>query len=55
MLGDQNSVPLRDVKALLDAVGIKIPGHQVRDITNDLKTNNQVEGDNLSKVAFEKV
>ena len=55
MLGGQNSVPLGDLKDMLDAVGIKVPNHKVRDITTQLKTNNQAEGEHLSKAAFEKV
>ena len=55
MLPGKTEVPLADLKDLLDEVGIKLPMHQVRTITDDLKKKNETNGDNLSKAAFVKV
>ena len=55
MLPGQNSVPLDNVKEMLDMVGIKLAMFKVRDVINDLKNNNEVEGDSLPRPGFEKV
>lgn len=55
MLPGQNSIPLSNVKDMLDMVGIKLAMFKVRDVINDLKNNNEVTGESLSRPGFEKV
>ena len=55
MLPGQHSVPLMALKGLLDEVGIKLPMYKVRGIIEELKQNNEADGENLTKSAFEKV
>ena len=55
MLPGQHSVPVMALKGLLDEVGIKLPMYKVRGIIEELKQNNEADGENLSKSAFEKV
>ena len=55
MLPGQNSIPLSNVKDMLDMVGIKLAMFKVRDVINDLKNNNEVTGESLSRLGFEKV
>jgi len=50
-----SSLPLADVKLLLDTVGIRLPNHKVRDIVQDLRSNGKTEGEQLSKSEFEKL
>jgi len=54
-LSGQNSLPLADVKDMLDQVGIKLPNHKVRDVVQDLKNKGETEGEFLSKSGFEKL
>ena len=54
-LPGQNSVPLTQVKSMLDQVGLSLPNYKVRDILEDLKNNNKTDGNNLSKSEFQKV
>ena len=55
MLPGQDSVPLDNVKNMLDMVGIKLAMFKVRDVINDLKNNNEVDGESLPRSGFEKV
>jgi len=50
-----DSIPLADVKLLLDTVGIRLPNHKVRDIVQDLTSQGKTQGDQLSKSEFEKL
>lgn len=54
-LGEENKLPLSDVKTLLDEVGIRLPNHKVREICLDLKGRGETDGDFLTKEAFEKL
>jgi len=54
-LSGQQSLPLADVKDMLDQVGIKLPNHKVRDVVQDLKNKGETEGEFLSKSGFEKL
>merc|ERR1719402_1093203 len=54
-LSGQNSLPLADVKDMLDQVGIKLPNHKERDVVQDLKNKGEADGEFLSKSAFEKL
>eukprot|EP00092_Neocalanus_flemingeri_P000849 GFUD01000906.1.p1 GENE.GFUD01000906.1~~GFUD01000906.1.p1 ORF type:complete len:613 (-),score=215.60 GFUD01000906.1:166-2004(-) len=54
-LPGQSSLPLADVKDMLDQVGIKLPNHKVRDIVQDLKNKGETEGEFLTKAGFEKL
>jgi len=54
-LPGQSSLPLTDVKEMLDKVGIKLPNHKVRDILQDLKNKGETDGDSLSKSGLEKL
>jgi len=54
-LSGQNSLPLADVKDMLDQVGIKLPNHKVRDVVQDLKNKGETDGEFLSKSGFEKL
>jgi len=54
-LSGQKSLPLADVKDMLDQVGIKLPNHKVRDVVQDLKNKGETEGEFLSKSGFEKL
>ena len=54
-LPGQTSVPLTEVKSMLDQVGICLPNYKVRDLLEELKENNKTDGSNLSKSEFQKV
>jgi len=54
-LPGQSSLPLADVKEMLDKIGIKLPNHKVRDILQDLKNKGETDGDLLSKSGLEKL
>jgi hypothetical protein len=43
------------VKNALDVMGLKIPNHEVREILNDLKSNNKMGGNCLTKEQFREV
>ena len=51
----QTSIPLTEVKNMLDQVGLSLPNYKVRDILEELKQNNKTNGNNLSKSEFQKV
>ena len=51
----QTSIPLTEVKNMLDQVGLCLPNYKVRDILEELKKNNKTNGNNLSKSEFQKV
>jgi len=55
ILAGQSSLPLADVKQMLEEVGIRLPNHKVRDIVQDLRNKGETDGEFLSKVAFEKL
>jgi len=52
---DQNNLPLTDVKQMLDAVGLRLPNHKVREIVNEIKNNVEIKEEFLSKSCFEKL
>ena len=54
-LPGQTSVPLSEVKSMLEQVGLSLPNYKVRDILDDLKKEKKTDGDQLTKSAFEKV
>lgn len=54
-LPGQTSVPLTDLKSMLDQVGLRLPKYKVRDLLEELKENNKTDGNNLSKSEFQKV
>ena len=55
MLPGQSSIPLTEVKSMLDQVGLSLPNYKVRDLLEELKQNNKTDGCNLSKSEFQKV
>jgi len=55
ILSGQDSLPLEEVKNMLDMVGINIPNYKMRDILNDLRKSGDTKGDLLSKTGFEKL
>ena len=55
MLPGKGNVSLSDLKEMLDTVGISVPNYKVRDIELQLRTNNEVDQDALTKSSFEKV
>ena len=40
---------------MLDAVGLRLPNHKVREIVNEIKNNVEIKEEFLSKSCFEKV
>ena len=54
-LPGQSSIPLTEVKSMLDQVGLSLPNYKVRDLLEELKQNNKTDGSNLSKSEFQKV
>ena len=55
VLSGQDSIPLDQVKDMLDMVGLNIPNYKMRTILNDLRNSSDTNGDLLSKSGFEKV
>ena len=55
VLSGQSSIPLDQVKDMLDMVGLNIPNYKMRTILNDLRNSSDTNGDLLSKTGFEKV
>ena len=55
MLPGKGNVSLSDLKEMLETVGISVPNYKVRDIELQLRTNNEVDQDALTKSSFEKV
>jgi len=55
VLPGKNSLPLSDVKQMLEEVGIRLPNHKVRDILGELRETGETQGDFLPKPAFEKL
>ena len=51
----RTSIPLSEVKSMLDQVGLNLPNYKVRDLLEELKQNNKTNGSNLSKSEFQKV
>ena len=54
-LPGQASVPLSEVKSMLEEVGLSLPNYKVRDLLEELKRSNRTDGNNLSKSEFQKV
>ena len=54
-LPGQSSVPLSEVKTMLQQVGLVLPNYKVREILENLKRDNKTDGDKLSRSAFEEV
>ena len=54
-LPGQSSVPLSEVKTMLQQVGLVLPNYKVRDLLEELKRSNRTDGNNLSKSEFQKV
>ena len=48
----QTSVPLTELKSMLDQVGLNLPDSKVRSLTEELKCSNKTDGNNLSKKEF---
>jgi len=54
-LPGQSSVPLSEVKTMLQQVGLVLPNYKVREILENLKRDNKTDGDKLSRSAFEEL
>ena len=48
----QTSVPLTELKSMLDQVGLNLPNSKVMSLTEELKCSNKTDGNNLSKKEF---
>ena len=48
----QSSVPLTELKSMLDQVGLNLPTSKVMALTEELKCSNRTNGNNLSKQEF---
>ena len=55
MLDRQKSVALENLKGLLAEVGIDLPNYKMREVEQQLRDNNRLDGDNLSKENFVKL